>query len=179
MPPFGCDWMQAGAGPERLAQICVTRQLLVPFTNLFIIGEEEHLIDSNASDTKEEMSVSGVFEDQNLDSLHVNKVIQNVVQSPGDSHIVTSVPVLVEFSVGSVIYESTALIDDGADLSILGSNHLSRFLVPDSEKLSSDIKITLADGETTSNVLFGFYSDIVLHTAAGPLMIRKTMFLFR
>ena len=120
----------------------------------------------------------GVFEDQDLDSLHVNKVIQNVVQSPGDSHIVTSVPVLVEFSVGSVIYESIALIDDGADLSILGSNHLSRFLVPDSEKLSSDIKITLADGETTSNVLFGFYSDIVLHTAAGPLMARKQCFNF-
>ena len=37
----------------------------------------------------------------------------------------------------------------------------------------SAMKITFADGSTSSNIRFGFYCDIVQHTNAGGLLARK------
>ena len=89
------------------------------------------------------------------------------------NHISKSVPVTVELQIGLQSHSLSALVDDGADLSIVGEHQLNGLFISDDRKVNSDLKITLADGQMTSIVLFGFYCDVILYTEAGPLVPRK------
>ena len=117
---------------------------------------------------------SDLHEDRDDNPALVNKVQQRDFCLKDDAHVTESVPVSVEIQFGSDRYEFSALVDDGADLSLISENHLSSVdILHEAMRAPSAMKITLADGRTSSNIRFGFYCDIVLHTNAGPLLVRK------